>query len=216
MYFLRILLLTTITSFSWFVKSFPLHFTTVKWRKNYALRVPFLLNHRNFISTPLPPNKCINCVGGVDDTVKVLINNCYGNFTFSESFYNEYDKTYGTGAAQTFMTTEFYNSLTNKGNIASRYDHKIIELYERLGGSYACSGEYSILSTIEIPRVLIPYIIIDDYNGAEMISICLYKMYRKLLDDILSRRSIRFCDILEYENIRNWERYLNDRNLHFY
>lgn len=157
--------------------------------------------------------KCNN--DAKEDTVKVLINKSYGNFTFSETFYNEYDKTYGSGSLQTLLDTDFF--VPNKyGNIETRYDHKIIELYERLGGSYACSGEFSKLCTIEIPRVLTPYIVIDKYDGSEIMSVCLYKMYRKLLDDILSRRQIRFYDILIYEDIRNWERYLSGRDLHFY
>lgn len=155
------------------------------------------------------------------DTVKVLINTCYGGFAFSDAFCAEYNRIYGEGAMQTYMATHFYDAFLEKnrklcnGKVASRYDPKIVELYERLGGSYACSGKYATLKTVEIPRALAPYITINEKDGAETIAIHISQMYRDLLDDIVSRRCVRFCDTKAYEEIRNWEKYLSERKIRF-
>lgn len=162
-----------------------------------------------------------NHAGGAHDTVKVLINTCYGGFAFSDAFCAEYNRIYGEGAMQTYMATHFYDAFLEKnrklcnGKVASRYDPKIVELYERLGGSYACSGKYATLKTVEIPRALAPYITIKETYGDETIAIHISQMYRDLLDDIVSRRCVRFCDTMAYEEIRNWEKYLSERKIRF-
>ena len=156
------------------------------------------------------------------DTIKVLYNHCYGGFRFSDFFCAEYDKIYGAGAAQKFMATELYDPAIKSpehhvnGAISSRYDSKIIELYERLGGSYACSGEYANLRTLELPRVLAPYIQIEETDGVETLKIHLTRLYRELLDEVIARRSVRFVDILAHDEIRGWERYLADQNIEFF
>jgi hypothetical protein len=84
-----------------------------------------------------------------------------------------------------------------------------------MGGSYACSGRYAALDTVEIPRALAPYLMIKEYDGAETISIHISRMYRDLLDNVVSRRSLLPCDTLAYEEIRNWEKYLSEREISF-
>lgn len=156
------------------------------------------------------------------DTVKVLINIQYGGFNFSDEFCAEYDKIYGAGAAYTFISTELYDpafagsDCYYNWDISTRYDHKMIEVFERLGGTHACSGKYATLHAIELPRVLAPYITITEYDGAERLRVHITRMYRDLLEEVIARRSVRFIDVLAHEEIRGWENYLKEHDIEFF
>lgn len=83
--------------------------------------------------------------------MKILINTCYGGFSFSERFCEEYEKRTGS-------KLDKYSK--------DRTSNDIIELFEELG-SETSSGKYAELRIIEIPDDVEYYVY--EYDGIESI-----------------------------------------------
>lgn len=86
--------------------------------------------------------------------MKILINKCYGGFSFSDEFILEYYKHYGID------NDPLYNN-------TGRTDPRVIELFKELG-SERSSGKFSKLKLVEIPDNIDWEI--TDYDGKETVS----------------------------------------------
>ena len=96
-------------------------------------------------------------------TLKILYNNCYGGFDFSEAFLAEYK-------ARTGKTLDTFKALFRQGLNSIRCDPLAIAILEEKG-SALCSGSYSVLAIHEIPAIFSNYWEIDDYDGDEHVRI---------------------------------------------
>jgi len=102
-------------------------------------------------------------------TIKILYNDCYGGFGFSEEFKAAYKERTGRDA-----TT--FNQLFR----AVRADPIAVELFERLGSARA-SGENASLSVREIPALFERYWTIEEYDGNEWVHVNVNEAYADLL-----------------------------------
>lgn len=100
---------------------------------------------------------------------KVLYNNCYGAFNFSDTFSKEYEKRAGRAI----------NSLL-LGKESIRCDPIAIAIFEEKGSEW-CSGMDAMLEIREVPSVFEKYWEIDDYLGDEHVRI----LVSEALADIL-------------------------------
>lgn len=146
---------------------------------------------------------------------KVIINKCYGGFSFSESFRKEFERAFNKTHAIHFFT-HFYDPYNDENhtneNIESRYDKTLIQFIENTGGLKNCEGSYSKLGFELVPTELVKYIQINEYDGLESITINISRMYKDLLVDIMERRYIMYFDVLKFIEIQTWEKYLKNNN----
>lgn len=112
----------------------------------------------------------------MDKKIKILYNNCYGGFRFSDEFKNEYYKRHGI-------------QINNLGITRYRMDKKSIELFEELGSENS-SGKYSKLKIYEYPADKIEFMRIDDDDGWELIYYDNKSAYIKLLNIMIKDERI--------------------------
>lgn len=103
----------------------------------------------------------INC----EKTIKILINKSYGGFLFSDKFYDEYKKTYNE---ELEIYDPYYDKKHLNNNIESRYDEKVISIYEKLG-KYESSNKKSIIEIEEVFVKNVDKIKINEFYGYEIL-----------------------------------------------
>lgn len=105
-------------------------------------------------------------------TVKILYNDCYGDFRFSQAFIAEYKVRTG----QELNTRDIYRI----GSESIRRDPVAITLVEEHGSEWA-SGPTSCITVREIPAVFAHYWEINEYDGNETVRV----MFAEALADLL-------------------------------
>lgn len=116
-------------------------------------------------------------------TIKILYNDCYGGFGFSEEFAAAYKE-------RTGREVNTFSQLFR----AVRADPVAVELFERLGAKRA-SGEYASLAVREIPALFERYWTIEEYDGNESVHVNVNEAYADLLHQYMdSGDSAALCD----------------------
>lgn len=138
---------------------------------------------------------------------KVILNKCYGGISFSDSFEKIYEETYNKPFIKIYDPANDKKH-TNK-NIESRYDENLIKLIEKIGIKES-AGKYSNLVFENVPSEALKYIYIDEYDGYETMSINISQMYKELLVDVMSKKIIKFSDVLQYNKICSLEKFLKE------
>jgi len=83
----------------------------------------------------------------------LLVNRCYGGFNFSHEFEEEYRRRHGEDVPSRWGT---------KG----RSDPRVIALFDELG-SVRSSGECAKLKKVLVVESLLPFVVINEYDGSE-------------------------------------------------
>jgi hypothetical protein len=155
------------------------------------------------------------------ETTKVLIHDAYGVFqeSFSEKFKEEYFINYG----RFFEEIDIYDPFTDKDhqnkNIESRYDKKLVNIFEKLGSkksSLIIDDDCEFIKAVEIPNELLKYINIVEEDGAESIFINISKIYKKILFEIVKNNYTITEDIKDkIESIKKQENYLIENDIRY-
>jgi hypothetical protein len=104
-------------------------------------------------------------------SVKILFNDCYGGFEFSNAFEEEYRARGGS------MTN---GRMFRIGPESIRCDPLAIAIFEEKGSEW-CSGPNSMLEIREIPAIFERYWEVDEYDGNESIRVCVSEAYADIL-----------------------------------
>jgi hypothetical protein len=96
-------------------------------------------------------------------TIKILYNDCYGGFAFSQAFLAEYK-------AITGRTLDTYKALFRLGPNSIRCDSTAIMIFEEHGSEW-CSGPHSAIAVREIPAIFANYWDIEEYDGEENVHV---------------------------------------------
>ena len=100
----------------------------------------------------------------------ILINGCYGGFSFSEDFMKTFEKMY----PHYFEKDDWWDIDYFRRN------EDVIQLYREKGQDWS-SGKYSKLTLKEIPEDVYDYVRVGEYDGYESMVIdwkkAFYKMY---------------------------------------
>ena len=94
-------------------------------------------------------------------TVRVLFNDCYGDFAFSANFDAEYLK-------RTGHPIETDGRLYRIGSNSIRCDPVALAIFDEFGSAW-CSGLEAELAVREVPAIFASYWEIDDYGGNETV-----------------------------------------------
>jgi hypothetical protein len=106
-------------------------------------------------------------------SIKILYNNCYGDFQFSTEFEEEYSKRTGHPINE-------HGRLFRIGPDSLRCDPTVISIFEEKGSEWS-SGPGASLDIREIPAIFEHYWEIDDYDGNETIRIMISEAYTDIL-----------------------------------
>jgi hypothetical protein len=132
--------------------------------------------------------------------MKVLFNDCYGGFAFSEAFEEEYKTRTGK---PTRVDVRLPRLL---GPESIRTDPVAIAIWEEKGSEW-CSGTDSALEMYEVPAVFEKYWEIEDYDGNETVRLLISEALADCLHDYMDtddKRTLhaRYTAILEAAGIR--------------
>lgn len=153
------------------------------------------------------------------DMTKIILNKCYGGFSFSDEFIDEFEKLYKSDFTELFYMGVYDPSKDkthNNKHIHTRYDPRIIDLFEKMGGNSKCAGKYAQLEVLPIPTPLLKYMFIEEHNGYENVGFKISQMYKEILDNIIETRHIKLQDISSYKQVKLWEIYLQEHNIKYF
>jgi hypothetical protein len=119
-------------------------------------------------------------------TIKVIYNDCYGGFAFSEEFLIAFKE-------RTGRTLNMEKELLFLGSKSIRCDADAIALLEEKGAEWS-SGANSYLAIREFPAVFANYWEIDEYDGNESVRITVAEALADILDTYMETRD---ADALE-------------------
>jgi hypothetical protein len=105
--------------------------------------------------------------------VEILYNSCYGGYAYSNEFCKYYND-----------LTNSYINMYDMCEINERMDPNIIYTFKQLG-SFKSSSKCANLKLTTIPKGMIDYVKIKEYDGMEKIYIDYNKAYRDLLENII-------------------------------
>lgn len=116
-------------------------------------------------------------------TMKVLYNDCYGGFCFSDAFLAEYKE-------RTGKTLDTYQALFRRGRQSIRCDPVAIAIIEEKGSEWA-SGSHSYISIYEFPAVFDRYWEIEECeDGDEGVHINSSAALADILETFMETRDI--------------------------
>lgn len=150
---------------------------------------------------------------------KVLIHPGYGSYgCFTDEFREEFKKTYNIDYGSIPYYEPDFDKLNKNKNIESRYDDRIVSLYEKLGNEKSIKqSNYKIdrLLVVSIPTEIIDTLNISDYDGSEWIWCNTSKKYKELLL-LLNENKIDLPTLNnKTELIKKCEQYLIYNDIHF-
>lgn len=116
------------------------------------------------------------------NTIKILYNDCYGGFAFSQPFLDEFK-------ARTGRTLETYKALFRIGPESIRCDPTSIAIFEERGSEW-CSGQHSALEMREIPAIFANYWEIDEYDGNETVRVNVDSALADCLETFMETRDV--------------------------
>lgn len=105
--------------------------------------------------------------------IEFLYNACYGGFSFSEEFEEEFCKRFPEKA-------EF---LKNLWNLEIRYDPDVVALWKEMGER--ANGPCSKIKSKMLPEKCIEYVDLDEYDGMESVGIDWNYAYRVICDALV-------------------------------
>jgi hypothetical protein len=105
----------------------------------------------------------------MEETIKVLYNNCYGGYGVSKKALELYNKRTG------YVKQEYE---------IKRHDPVLVEIYNELGNEFN-AATYSKIKVEEIPKKYENYYEIHEYDGLEHIRFDIYKYKVERIKDIL-------------------------------
>jgi len=155
------------------------------------------------------------------ETTKVLIHDAYGVFqeSFSEKFKEEYFINHGIFFEELDIYDPFLDKNHQNKNIESRYDSKLINIFEKLGSkksSLIIDDDFEFIKAVEIPTKLLNYINIVDEDGAESIFVNISKIYKEILFYIVENNYTITDDIKnKIELIKKQESYLIENDIRY-
>ena len=114
--------------------------------------------------------------------MKVLYNDCYGGFAFSDAFLAAYKE-------RTGRDLDPYKALFRLGPNSIRCDPDAIALVEEHGAEWA-SGSNAYLAIREFPDLFAHYWTIDEYDGSETVQISVSDVMADALDTFMSTRDL--------------------------
>jgi hypothetical protein len=115
-------------------------------------------------------------------TIKVLFNDCYGGFNFSEAFLAEYK-------ARTGQTLDTYKALFRRGMNSIRCDPVAIAIVEEKGSEWS-SGVCSSLAIREFPAVFDRYWEVEESDGDEHVRIDVAAALADILQTYMETRDL--------------------------
>lgn len=107
------------------------------------------------------------------DTIKIIYNDCYGGFLFSDAFTAEYEKR--AGKPLNALRRQFQH-----GPESLRCDPFAVALLEEKGTEWS-SGTYACLMIQKIPAIFMHYWSIEGYDGNETVHVNVSEAYADLL-----------------------------------
>lgn len=116
-------------------------------------------------------------------TIKVLYNDCYGGFAFSNAFLKEFQ-------ARTNRTLDTYKALFRLGASSIRCDPVAIAIFEEHGSEW-CSGPNAALEVFEFPALFAEYWSIEDYDGEERVHVDVNAALADCLATFMDTRDLR-------------------------
>jgi hypothetical protein len=114
--------------------------------------------------------------------MKILYNDYYGGFTFSDAFLAEYKN-------RTGKELNVVNALFRIGSNSIRCDPVAIAIVEERGAKWS-SGEAADLAIYEIPDVFANYWEIDEYDGNETVRVNVTEALADILDTYMETRDL--------------------------
>ncbi len=105
--------------------------------------------------------------------VKILYNNCYGGFDFSEEFKAEYARRKGE-------PIESRGRLYRLGSDSIRCDPVTVAIFEEFG-SERSSGPHSAIELCEIPATFAHYWEVEESDGDETVRVVISEAYADIL-----------------------------------
>jgi len=115
--------------------------------------------------------------------MKVLYNNCYGGFCFSDAFLAEYK-------TRTGQTIENYKTIFRRGRQSIRCDPVAIAIVEEKGSEWA-SGSHSSIAIHEFPAVFDRYWEIEECeDGDEGIHFNISDAFADILHTFMETRDL--------------------------
>lgn len=114
------------------------------------------------------------------NTCKILYNSCYGGFDLSEKALSEYKKRY--------ITSKNSSDSENSFDLDDRTNELMIQICNELGSE--ANGNHSCIQITEIPLRFLNYYKINEYDGAERISIDVDKYKLNSINIILKNNTL--------------------------
>lgn len=128
--------------------------------------------------------------------IKILYNNCYGGFDFSEEFKAEYARRKGE-------PIEARGRLYRRGPDSIRCDPVAVAIFEEFGNERA-SGPHSAIELCEIPATFAHYWEIEESDGDETVRVIVSEAYADILhtymasgDSVALERQYRAIKVAE-------------------
>ena len=115
-------------------------------------------------------------------SIKILYNDCYGGFEFSNEFLEEYK-------ARTGKALNTYSALFRQGPNSIRCDPIAVAIVEERGSAWA-SGSHSEIAIREIPAVFARYWTIDEYDGDETVLVDVSAALADILQTFMETRNM--------------------------
>jgi hypothetical protein len=162
------------------------------------------------------PSNILQDTQNVLPLTKVIIHKGYGAFgLFSNKFEKEFKNTYTVDLQSLLLYDPYHDKMNSNKYIDTRYDIRIISLFEKLGRHASNDGLQS-MCIVCIPTELIKDFYINEYDGAEWIWCNISKKYKELLFSIMkSDGKITDMFLNKIYLIKRCEKYLIDNNIHF-
>jgi hypothetical protein len=124
--------------------------------------------------------------------ISVLYNNCYGGFSFSAAFNEEYK-------ARAGKYVDTYKALFRQGSESIRCDPTAIAIFKKEGSEW-CSGPNSLLEIYEVPLAFANYWEIEEYDGDEHVRVLVADAFADILHTFMESNDRQTLD-KQYANL---------------
>ena len=140
---------------------------------------------------------------------KILVKNnqkfVFGEF--SKEFQDLFQEKYKENINCIPIYDSYYDKRNNNNFIESRYDHRLIDIYEIL--------QPNDLKIIKIPTNLLDCFYISEYNRGERIWCNISKKYKDILLNCVNKKEFTYNMLEEFKIIKECEKYLKDNYIDF-
>ena len=107
--------------------------------------------------------------------IDYLYNNCYGGFSFSEEFQDEFVKRF---PEKKIMI------ITYRSENGWRHDPDIVALWKEMGEK--SNGEFSNIKSKLVPEKYVDFVTVHDYDGFESVGVAWNRIFRRLCIKLVS------------------------------